>query len=91
MCRYEALFAFDEPASGACYLVYCDAVPGDDGDVATYASIALDPAAVQKAQDQVDAGSTPKKPPVLELALIEGDEGWSLVDRAFELLEEEDD
>ena len=90
-CRYEALFAFDEPESGRCYLVYCDASADDEGELATYASVALDPAAVQKAQDQVDAGSKPKKPPLLELAAFESQDEWDLVDQAFEELENEDD
>ena len=91
MVRYEALLSFDDPATGRCYLVYADAAEGDDGSVATYASVALEPEQIEAVQQQYDAGCRPKKPPVLSLADPTSQAEWDLVDQVLTALEEEDD
>lgn len=91
MARYDALFSFRDAEDGTCYLVYCDEKPDEDGEVGTYASIACDPAQLERAQTQVESGSVPKKPPVVELAVIEADGGWDLVEQAMALVDSEED
>ena len=93
-CRYDAVLAYtaapDDPMGvpGRCYLVYVDEQPDSHGDVATYASVLLDPAAAEKAQEAVDSGSAPKKPPLLELAVIETDEELDLIERILAAVDE---
>ena len=91
MARYDALFSFRDAEDGTCYLVYCDEKPDEDGEVGTYASIACDSAQLERAQTQVESGSVPKKPPVVELAVIEDDGGWDLVEQAMALVDSEAD
>lgn len=91
MCRYEALFSFVDDASGRVFLVYADEQPGQDGEVATYASLACEPEALQAAQAAVDAGARPKKPPVVALEEFEDEADWKLVDEALDLVEQEEE
>lgn len=90
MCRYDALLSFSLEADGPVYLVYTDLVSDAEGDEATYCSVLCDPQQAEKAQFAVEHGSTPKKPPVLELADI--DEGLKpmILDILDEVLAEED-
>ena len=87
-CRYEAVLTYAVPAAGRCYLVYVDAEPDARGEVATYASILLNPEVAEKAQLAVDSGSTPKKPPLLDLAPLETDGEYALVDAVLAAVEE---
>lgn len=91
MCRYEALFSFADDATGRVFLVYADEKPAEDGEVATYASLACEPAELQTAQAAVDAGARPKKPPVVALAEFEDAGDWKLVDEALDLVEQEEE
>lgn len=86
-CRYDAILAYDAP-DGHCYLVYADEKPDDRGEIATYGSFLLDPASADAAQDAVDSGCTPKKPPLLELAPFEEDVQWRLVEELIDAVEE---
>ena len=90
MARYDALFSFCDAGCGPCYLVYCDEKPDEDGEVGTYASIVCDPSQLDRAQAQVESGSVPKKPPVVDLAVIEEPEGWDLVEQALALVDSEE-
>ncbi len=89
--RYDALFAFVAEESGAAYLVYADAVPDERGEVGTYASQVLDLGQVERATAQVEAGCTPRKPPVLDLAAIEDEAVWDLVGRVLAAVEAEEE
>lgn len=91
LARYDALFSFVDTEEGSCYLVYCDEEPDSVGEVGTYASLVRDPSQIDRAQMQVEGGSIPKKPPVVDLAVIEDDRGWELVEHAMELVDSEDD
>ena len=89
-CRYEALLMYVSPETELSYLVYSDAEPDDRGDVATYVSL-CDAVQVEKAQQAVDSGSTPKKPPLLTLAPVEDDEELARVIAALDALDALDD
>lgn len=91
LVRYDALFSFVDTEDGSCYLVYCDEEPDSADEVGTYASLVCDPSQIDRAQMQVEGGSVPKKPPVVDLAVIEDDQGWELVEHAVELVDSEDD
>lgn len=90
MCRYDALLSFSLEPDGPVYLVYTDLVSDADGDEATYCSILCDPQQAEKAQFAVEHGSTPKKPPVLDLADIDEDLKPIILDILDGVLAEED-
>ena len=90
MCRYDAVLAFSLEEAGPVYLVYTDLVGDDAGEEAVYCSVVADPAQVAAAQYAVEHGSTPKKPPVIDLVDI--DEGLKpmVLEILDEVLEEDD-
>ena len=90
MCRYDALLSFSLEAGGPVNLVYTDLVSGTDGDEATYCSVLSDPQQAERAQFAVEHGSTPKKPPVLDLADIDEELKPLVLDILDEVLAEED-
>lgn len=90
MGRYDALFSFVDPETGATCVLYTDSGDEDD-DMVIYASLCPDPEQLARAQAAADAGSTPKKPPVIVLKPLEGQRYWDLVDAVLDLLEDEDE
>lgn len=90
MCRYDALLSFSLEAAGPVYLVYTDLVTGQDGEEATYCSVLSDPSQAAAAQFAVEHGSTPKKPPIIDLVDIEEDLKPMVLDILDEVLSEED-
>ena len=85
-CRYDALLVYTSPETGLPYLVYADAEPDSHGEVATYISLCV-PEEVEKAQAAVDSGSTPKKPPLLQLTPVEDEEELATVIAVLDALD----
>ena len=90
LARYEALLTYVDEASGLCYLIYADALPDDNDEVGTYASIA-DIDAVEELAANAPGGSIPRRPAILELRDIEDEAGWNLVHELLEEIDRQDE
>lgn len=89
-CRYDALVSYTDAESGSSYLVYADEQPDAQGEVALYASL-CDIDQVHAIADSWQPGSTPKKPPLLELTDPQSEEDWKVIHDLLKALEQEDE